>query len=134
MSFFIAFTRAIATGIILLGLFSALAHAADANKTLRLSFTTAETSYDNAFASDEISQSVGERIIESMLGYHYLARPVQLVPRTLEGLPVVSDNGATYLCKIRPGIFYADDPRICQIVRPVQGLSQRLVVRKALLD
>lgn len=82
---------------------------ADPGKTLRLSFTTAETSYDNAFASDEISQSIGERIIEPMLGYHYLARPVKLVPRTLETMPVVSDNGATFLCKIKPGIFFADD-------------------------
>ena len=85
------------------------AHAADASKTLRLSFTIPETSYDNAFASDEISQSIGERIIEPMLNYHYLARPVKLVPRTLEALPIVSDNGATFLCKIQKGIFFADD-------------------------
>ena len=90
-------------------LLSALTHAAEPVKTLRLSFTTAETSYDNAFASDEISQNIGERIIEPMLGYHYLARPVKLVPRTLEALPVVSDNGATFLCKVKPGIFFADD-------------------------
>ena len=90
-------------------LLSTLTHAAEPVKTLRLSFTTAETSYDNAFASDEISQSIGERIIEPMLGYHYLARPVKLVPRTLEALPVVSDNGATFLCKVKPGIFFADD-------------------------
>ena len=83
--------------------------AADANKTLRLSFTIPETSYDNAFASDEVSQSVGERIIEPMLEYHYLARPVKLVPRTLETMPVVSDNGATFLCKVQKGIFFADD-------------------------
>ena len=83
--------------------------AADANKTLRLSFTIPETSYDNAFASDEVSQSVGERIIEPMLEYHYLARPVKLVPRTLETMPVVSDNGATFVCKVQKGIFFADD-------------------------
>ncbi len=90
-------------------LISTAAAAAEANKTLRLSFTTAETSYDNAFASDEISQSIGERIIEPMLDYHYLARPVKLVPRTLQAMPLVSDNGATFLCKIKPGIFFTDD-------------------------
>ena len=92
-----------------LAMVSALAHA-NPTKTLRLAFPIAETSFDNAFASDEVSQSIGARIIEPMLGYHYLARPVKLVPRTLESMPLVSDNGATILCKIRKGIFVADDP------------------------
>ena len=106
---FSATTASAAIAATCITLLSTLAHAAEPVKTLRLSFTTAETSYDNAFASDEVSQSVGERIIEPMLGYHYLARPVKLVPRTLEALPVVSDNGATFLCKVKPGIFFADD-------------------------
>ena len=83
--------------------------AADASKTLRLSQSTAETSYDNAFASDESSQTITERINEPMLGYHYLARPAKLVPRTLETLPTISDKGATFLCKVQKGIFFADD-------------------------
>lgn len=70
----------------------------------------AETSYDNAFASDETSQSVTERINEPMLEYDYLARPAKLVPRTLEALPIISDNGATFLCKVQKGIFFANDP------------------------
>ena len=85
------------------------AQPADANKTLRLSSSTAETSYDNAFASDETSQSITERINEPMLAYHYLARPAKLVPRTLESLPAISDKGATFLCKVQKGIFFADD-------------------------
>ena len=101
--------RAAIVAISLAAAIASSAHAADARKTLRLSFTTAETSYDNAFASDEVSQSIGERIIEPMLDYHYLARPVKLAPRTLEAMPVVSDNGATFLCKIKPGIFFAGD-------------------------
>ncbi len=88
---------------------AAVAHAADANKTLRLSFSIAETSFDNAFASDAASQSVGERIIEPMLEYDYLARPLKLVPRTLAALPIISDNGATFLCKVQKGIFFAND-------------------------
>ena len=87
----------------------ASAHAADANKTLRLSFSIAETSFDNAFGSDAASQSIGERIIEPMLEYDYLARPLKLVPRTLAEMPTVSDNGATFLCKVQKGIFFADD-------------------------
>ena len=86
-----------------------LAQAADQAKVLRLSTSTAETSYDNAFASDESSQTITERINEPMLEYHYLARPAKLVPRTLEALPAISDNGATFLCKVQKGVFFADD-------------------------
>ncbi len=87
----------------------AMSYAADATKTLRLSSSTAETSYDNAFASDESSQTITERINEPMLGYHYLARPAKLVPRTLEALPTISDKGATFLCKVQKGIFFTED-------------------------
>jgi oligopeptide transport system substrate-binding protein len=85
-------------------------YAADNNKTLRLAFQIAETSFDSAFASDEASQSITERIFDSMLEYDYLARPVKLVPRTLESMPVVGDNGATFVLKIKKGTFFADDP------------------------
>ncbi len=85
------------------------ASAADGSKVLRFSTSTAETSYDNAFASDEGSQSITERINEPMLEYHYLARPAKLVPRTLEALPTIGDNGATFLCKVKKGILFADD-------------------------
>ena len=67
-------------------------------------YPTAETSYDNAFASDESSQTITERINEPMLEYHYLARLAKLVPRTLEALPAISDNGATFLCKLQKGV------------------------------
>ena len=50
---------------------SAAAAAAEPTKTLRLSFKMGETSFDNAFASDAVSQSIGERILEPMLEYDY---------------------------------------------------------------
>ena len=109
MRFFIAFTQAIVTGTILVSLFSAPADAADPTKTLRFSSSTAETSYDNAFASDESSQTITERINEPMLGYHYLARPAKLVPRALEAMPTISDSGATFICRVQKGIFFTDD-------------------------
>ncbi len=92
-----------------LSLTLANAQATDTTKTLRLSQSTAETSYDNAFASDESSQTVAERINEPMLTYHYLARPAKLVPRTLEALPTISDKGATFVCKVQKGVFFSDD-------------------------
>jgi len=86
------------------------AGAADSGKVLRTAFSIAETSFDPVLAYDAASNSVVEEISESMLEYEYLARPVKLAPLTLERLPEVSDRGATYLCRIRKGIFFAPDP------------------------
>jgi ABC-type transport system substrate-binding protein len=78
-------------------------------KTLRVAFSIAETSFDPQFASDAASDSVISNIYEQMLDYDYLARPVKLVPRTLEAMPTVSDGGKTYTFKIRKGIFFTPD-------------------------
>ncbi len=86
------------------------ARAADPAKVLHVALSIAETSFDPQFASDAASDSVIANIFESMLDYDYLARPVRLVPRTLEAMPVVSDGGATYVCRIRRGIYFAPDP------------------------
>jgi oligopeptide transport system substrate-binding protein len=106
--------------------------AADANKTLRLSSLTAETSYDNAFASDESSQTITERINEPMLGYHYLARPAKLVPRTLEALPTITDKGATFLCKVQKGIFFAEDAAFKGVPRELTAADYAYSLKRLL--
>ena len=79
------------------------AGAADSGKVLRTAFSIAESSFDPVLAWDAASDAVIEHIEEPMLDYEYLARPVKLAPRTVERLPEVSDNGATYLCRVRKG-------------------------------
>ena len=64
----------------------------------------------SAFASDAASDGIIANIFESMLDYDYLARPVKLVPRTLEAMPVVEDGGKTYMLKVRKGIYFTPDP------------------------
>jgi ABC-type transport system substrate-binding protein len=86
------------------------AMAADPAKVLRVAFGIAETSFDPQFASDAASDSIIANIYEAMLDYDYLARPVQLVPRTLEAMPTVQDDGATYVFRVRKGIFFTPDP------------------------
>jgi oligopeptide transport system substrate-binding protein len=100
---------AVAFAVALFGL-SGAALAADSGKVLRVAFSIAETSFDPILAFDAASNSVVEEISESMLEYEYLARPMKLAPLTLERLPEVSDHGATYLCRLRKGIFFAPDP------------------------
>ncbi len=86
------------------------AHAADMSKILRLGFPTAETGFDPIAVSDLYSNTIIEAIIEPMLAYDYLARPVKLMPLTLAEMPQISDNGSTYTFKLKPGILFADDP------------------------
>jgi oligopeptide transport system substrate-binding protein len=92
------------------GLTAPVVAAADAAKVLRVAFAIAETSFDPAFASDAASDSVLANIYESMLDYDYLARPLRLVPRTLEAMPTVMDDGRTFTMKVRKGIQFAPDP------------------------
>ena len=79
-------------------------------KTLRVAFSIAETSFDPAFASDAASDAVIAAIMETMLGYDYLARPPRLVPRTLEAMPTVEDGGRTFVARVRKGIYFTPHP------------------------
>jgi len=82
---------------------------ADMNKLLRTYLEAAETGFDPAQVSDHYSLEVIHTILEPMLGYDYLAQPLKLIPNTTLELPQVTNGGRTYLFKIKPGIYFADD-------------------------
>ena len=85
--------------------------AAGAAKVLRLAFVTAETILDPPQTNSDANTVVLlANILEAPLGYDYLARPVALVPRTAQALPEISPDGRTLTVRLRPGIFFADDP------------------------
>ena len=90
-------------------IFSLGCQAADMNKLLRLGFPTPETGFDPVAVSDLYSNTILEAILEPMLAYDYLARPVKLIPLTLRDMPEVSNNGSGYTFKLKPGILFADD-------------------------
>ncbi|MBA2690621.1 MAG: hypothetical protein H0U63_07450 [Burkholderiales bacterium] len=83
---------------------------ADAEKVLRYAFPVAETGFDPVAVSDRYSNIVIENILEPMLAYDYLARPSKLVANTLEAMPEVRDGGTTYICRLKKGIYFTDDP------------------------
>jgi ABC-type transport system substrate-binding protein len=83
---------------------------AGAVKTLHVTFQAAETGFDPVRISDYYSGSIIEAIFDPLLTYDYLARPAKLVPNTAESLPIVSDEGRTYMLRVKPGIRFADDP------------------------
>ena len=81
-----------------------------APRVLRYAFPVAETGFDPAQVSDLYSATVIAHIFDSPLQYDFLARPARLQPATAAALPEVSADGMTIRVRIRPGIFFADDP------------------------
>jgi ABC-type transport system substrate-binding protein len=91
-------------------LFALDAGAADPAKVLRVALPRAETGFDPAQASEIYSGAVIAAIMEPLLTFDYLARPVKLAPLTAEALPEAADAGTRYTFKLKKGIYFAADP------------------------
>jgi len=90
---------------------AALAQAQDApKKVLRYAFEVAETSVDPVKVNDLYSRTLTPHIFEGLYTYDHLARPVKIRPLTADGLPQHSDDFRVWTIKVRPGIYFADDP------------------------
>lgn len=81
-----------------------------APKVLRYAFPIAETGFDPAQISDLYSRTVAANIFETPLTFDYLARPAKVKPQTATALPEISDDSRRFVFRIRPGIYFADDP------------------------
>jgi ABC-type transport system substrate-binding protein len=86
------------------------ASAADPAKVLRVEIQRSETGFDPMRASEIYSSTVIAAIMEPLLTFDYLARPVKVIPLTASAMPDIGDGGKTYTFRIKPGIFFADDP------------------------
>ena len=84
--------------------------AAAPQKVLRYSMEVAETGFDPAQVPDAYSREIIDNIIEPPLRYDLLARPLKLRVATAAALPEMSPDFRELTLKIRPGIFFADDP------------------------
>ena len=81
-----------------------------ASKVLRYAFPTSETGFDPAQISDLYSRTVTPHIFEAPYAYDPLARPVRIRPLTALALPEVSPDFRVWTVRLRPGIYFADDP------------------------
>ena len=79
-------------------------------KVFRYAFRVAETGFDPHQTSDLYSSNLIANVFDPPLGYDYLARPLKLVPNTLAAMPEVGEGGTLYTLRVRPGIYFADDP------------------------
>jgi ABC-type transport system substrate-binding protein len=79
-------------------------------KVLRLTFESAETTMDPAKISDIYSRFLTAHVFEGLYTYDHLARPSTFVPLVAEGMPEVSADFKVWTIRIKPGIYFADDP------------------------
>jgi ABC-type transport system substrate-binding protein len=87
-----------------------IAPPAAAEKVLRYAFRVAETGFDPVQINDLYSSIILAHIFDPPLTIDYLARPFKVKPNTAAGMPEVSADGKLWTLRIRPGIYFADDP------------------------
>ena len=104
--------KAAGTGIALanLGLPAPAASQAQPVKTLRYPFEVSESGFDPAQLSDLYSRIFTAHIFENLYDYDHLARPFKIRPCTADGMPEVSDDFRVWTVRVRPGIYFQDDP------------------------
>ncbi len=79
-------------------------------KVLRYAFRIAETSFDPAQITDLYSRTVAAGIFDAPYEWAFMAKPMQLRTATAAALPEVADDFKTFTIRIKPGIYFADDP------------------------
>lgn len=89
---------------------AARAQPRNGRKVLRFALSAAEIGFDPAQIQDTYSRIVTAHIFDAPLGWDYYARPARIRPNTLERMPEVSPDFRTFTFRVRPGIYFADDP------------------------
>ncbi|HOJ74866.1 MAG TPA: ABC transporter substrate-binding protein [Phycisphaerae bacterium] len=65
---------------------------------------------DPTLCGDTISAAMQANVYEPLYGYHYLKRPVEVIPLLAESMPEISDDGLTYTIRLRDDALYAANP------------------------
>ncbi len=89
---------------------SAQAQQASDHKVLRYAFPVAETGFDPVVLSDLYSRNITAVIFDAPLEFAFLERPALMRPNTAAEMPTISEDFTTFTFKIKPGIYFADDP------------------------
>ncbi len=86
------------------------APAAPEQKVLRYAFKVAETGFDPPQITDLYSRTIAASIFDGLYQYEFLARPARIRPNTAAAMPESTPDFKTWTVRIRPGIYFADDP------------------------
>lgn len=88
----------------------AQAQTAAPQKVLRYAFLVSETGFDPAQINDLYSRIITAHIFDGLYKYDHLARPYKIQPNVALALPEVSEDHRVWTIKLRPGVYFADDP------------------------
>jgi oligopeptide transport system substrate-binding protein len=89
-------------------------------KIVYSSFSEAPKTLDPAVSYDEAAHVVTGNVFDTLLEYHYLKRPYELMPGLAEAVPkpeTLPNGHQSYRFRLRPGIRFHDDPCFA-LVRP----------------
>jgi ABC-type transport system substrate-binding protein len=86
------------------------ASAAQQPRVLRYAFPIAETGFDPVQITDLYSRTVTPHIFDGLYRYDHLARPFKIKPNTAVAMPEVSSDFRVWTVKLKPGIYFQDDP------------------------
>jgi ABC-type transport system substrate-binding protein len=99
------------TALLLTGaLHGARAQSPSPEKVLRYAFRSAETGFDPVQITDQYSKAIVAGILDAPLEYDFGARPFKLRPATLAEMPEISADFKTITMRVKPGIYFSDDP------------------------
>eukprot|EP01132_Coremiostelium_polycephalum_P000041 gene41-58_t len=79
-------------------------------KTLYLASEAHIKTLDPIHVNDIYAYKELTKVYESLLEYHYLKRPIELVPNLAEEMPHISADKLVYTFKIKQGVKYHDNP------------------------
>ena len=79
-------------------------------KVLRYAFRVAESSFDPAQITDLYSRTLVAGMLDAPLEFEFFAKPTRMRPNTAVAMPEVADDFKTFTFRIKPGIYFADDP------------------------
>ena len=82
----------------------------DTDNTIRAVLRANIKGLDPLRAQDLYSNTVMGQIYEGLLAFHYLKRPLTVVPSLAEKMPEVSKDGLTWTFRIKPGVKFQDNP------------------------
>jgi len=88
-------------------------NADDAHKVYYAAFSEAPRTLDPAVAYTTSSHAILGNIEDTLLEYHYLKRPYQLIPGIAQAVPEAEpqpDGSVVYHFRLRRGLVYQDDP------------------------
>jgi oligopeptide transport system substrate-binding protein len=92
-------------------------------KVFRYAIQSKATSLDPHATSDVYSTIAESLVYESLYQYHYLDRPMRVIPALAEALPEISADGRRARIRLKKGIFFHDDP----CFKATQGRGREVV-------